>query len=134
MNDSSDISLSALAAAYAKAKAEESRITARRRELADKIQAVTGHVGEGQKTYAVDGWKVAVKVPLIQSIDWDVWETIKSHIPQNRWPIEMKPSLDVSGVAWIKENDPETYAILAKALTVKPGSVQVTVKEVDHGV
>mgnify|MGYP000862453179 FL=1 len=121
--------LAELAAAYSKAKADEARATAIRRELADQIVAVTGHAVEGQKIYEADGWKVTVKAPLIRSMDWAAWESVKARIPQELWPVEMKPSLDEKGVRWLQKNDPKHYAALAEALTVKPGAVQVTVKE-----
>lgn len=119
--------LAKLAAAYAQAKAEETAAITRRRELAAQIQAATAHQSEGQKTYDAGDWKVSVKAPLIRSMNWDAWETVKDRIPKDLWPIEMKPSLDEKGVRWLQNNEPETYAVLAEALTVKPGSVQVTV-------
>jgi hypothetical protein len=121
--------LPALAAAYAQAKTEEARIVALRHDLALQIQALTGHVDEGQKTYKTDGWNVTIKAPLIRSMNWDAWEVIKARIPQDLWPVEMKPSLDEKGVKWLQNNEPETYGVLCEALTIKPGSVQITVKE-----
>lgn len=125
--------LPALAAAYAQAKAEEARATTLRRDLAAQIQAATGHTGESQKTYTADSWKVTVKAPVIRSMNWDAWETVKGRIPRHLWPVEMKPTLDEKGVQWIKANDPQTYQILSEALTVKPGAVQVSVKNTAEG-
>ena len=122
--------LAELAEAYANAKTREADAIALRRDLATRIRAATGHTGEGQKTYAADGWKISVKAPLVRSMDWTAWETVKARIPQALWPIEMKPALDEKGVKWLQDNDQEIYAVLAEALTVKPGSVQITVKEV----
>lgn len=122
--------LATLAVAYAKAKADEARATEIRRALADRILAATGHAGEGQKTYEADGWKIAVKAPLIRAMNWPVWETVKARIPENLWPVELKPVLDEKGVKWLHANEPTLYAVLAEALTVKPGAVQVQVQEV----
>ncbi len=128
--------LAVLAAAYAQAKADEARAIEIRRELALQIQSLTGHDAKGQKTYDADDWKITVKAPLICSMDWAAWETIKQQIPVDLWPVEMKPTLDEKGVQWLQNNEPDLYGILSQCLTVKPGAVQVTVarKEDRHGV
>lgn len=119
--------LSQLAAAFAAAKDEEARATELRRSIAAQIQALTGHDAEGSKTYKDGDWRVTVKAPLITSMDWEQWETMKMAIPEQFWPVEMKPSLDMKGVKWIADNDPGLYAVLAQCLTVKPGALSVTV-------
>lgn len=122
--------LAQLAAAYAAAKQEEVRAAALRRGLATQIQSVTGWTEEGGKTFTADGWKVVVKQPLIRSMDWAKWDAVKDAIPESLWPVEMKPALDEKGVKWLQTHEPEIYAALAPALTVKPGAVQVTVQAV----
>ncbi len=121
--------LSQLAAAFAAAKDEEARATELRRSIAAQIQALTGHDAEGSKTYKDGDWRVTVKAPLITSMDWQKWEETKLAIPEQFWPVEMKPSLDMKGVKWIADNDPGLYAVLAKCLTVKPGALSVTVAQ-----
>ena len=120
--------LSQLAAAFAAAKDEEARATELRRSIAAQIQAMTGHDAEGSKTYKDGDWKVTVKAPLITSMDWQKWEETKLAIPEQFWPVEMKPSLDMKGVKWLYENNPDAYAVVAQAMTIKPGAVQVSVK------
>lgn len=122
------MTLSQLACAFAQAKAEETRATDLRRDLAAQIQELTGHTAEGSKTYKDGDWKVTVKAPLITSMDWEKWDSVKESIPPEFWPVEMKPSLDMKGVKWIADNDATLYATLAQCLTIKPGAIQVTVK------
>ena len=121
------LTLAQLATAFAQAKAEEARAAELRRAIAAQIQAMTGHDAEGSKTYKDGDWRVTVKAPLITSMDWQKWEETKLAIPEQFWPVEMKPSLDMKGVKWIADNDPGLYAVLAQCLTVKPGAVQVSV-------
>ena len=121
-----------LAAEYAAAKEAEAQWVTRRRELAAAIQAATGHDSEGQKTYDAEGWKVAVRAPLIRSMDWDQWEAVKERIPEPLWPVVYRPTVDPKGVEWIARNDPQTWAVLAPCLTTKPGAVQVTVTPVEE--
>lgn len=119
--------LAQLAAAFAAAKDEEARATELRRAIAAQIQALTGHESEGSKTYKDGDWKITVKAPLVTSMDWKAWETVKLAIPEQFWPVEMNPSLDLKGVKWIADNDASLYAVLAQCLTVKPGALSVTV-------
>ncbi len=122
--------LSELAELYAAAKDAEIAATDTRRRLAAQIQELTGHGSEGQKTYDADGWKVSVKAPLIHSMNWDRWETIKQSIPPHLWPVAMKPSLDREGLEWLKENQSSTYLLVSDCITVKPGAIQIAVKAV----
>lgn len=126
------MTLSELAAEYAAAKEQEARATQARRDIGALIQALTGHESEGQKTYRDGDWKVTVKAPLVTTMDWAQWETVKQDIPEEIWPIEAKTVLDMNGVKWIAENDPAAYAILAQCLTTKPGAVQISVAQQEH--
>ena len=123
--------LSHLAEAYEQAKAEETRATNLRRELAAQIQVMTGHTAESSKTYKDGDWKVVVKQPVNRSMDWAAWETVKQDIPEELWPIETQPALDEKGVKWLMNNEPEIYRILSSALTTKPGAVSVTVTRIE---
>lgn len=119
--------LNTLAAHYLAAKAAEDAAIQSRRALAQQIQALTGHQVEGAKTYDGGDYKVVVKAPLIRSMDWAAWETVKTQIPAELWPVETKTVLDEKGAKWLQSNEPQLYAVLATAMTVKPGAVQVTV-------
>lgn len=123
--------LAQLAAAFAQAKAEETRAADLRRELAALIQNMTGHTAESSKTYKDGDWKVVVKQPVNRTMDWAAWEIVKQSIPEEFWPVEMKPCIDEKGVKWIKDNDPEIYATLSGAMTTKPGAVSVTVTRIE---
>jgi hypothetical protein len=122
-----NMTLDALAFAYAAAKADEDRAIERRRALAMQIQAFTGHTAEGQKTYEANGWKVAIKAPVITSMDWKKWQLVRENITPSLWPIEIKTVLDEKGVKYLKDNEPEIYLTLSECLTTKPGAVQITV-------
>jgi len=121
--------LSELAAQYVAAKAEEARAIEALRVIIKKIQAITGHESEGCFNPCCIDWKVTVKAPLITAIDWQHWETVKTSIPEALWPIETKTVLDEKGVKWLKNNEPEIYAVLAQCLTTNPGAVQISVAQ-----
>lgn len=123
--------LAQLCAAFAQAKAEETRAADLRKELAGLIQNMTGHTAESSKTYKDGDWKVSIKQPVNRSMDWAAWETVKKEIPEEFWPVEMKPTLDEKGVKWIADNDSAIYTTLAQCLTTKPGAVSVTVTRIE---
>lgn len=123
--------LAQLCAAFAQAKAEETRAADLRKELAALIQNMTGHTAESSKTYKDGDWKVSIKQPVNRTMDWAAWEIVKKDIPEEFWPIEMKPCIDEKGVKWIKDNDPEIYQTLSGAMTTKPGAVSVTVTRIE---
>ena len=120
-----------LAIRYSAAKQAEDAAIAARRELAAAIQIATGHTAEGQKTYDADGWKIVVKAPLIRSMDWKRWAEIKNESPATLQPVKVKEELDEKGVKWLMANEPDLYAVVAQAITTKPGAVQVTVTPVE---
>ncbi len=123
--------LAHLAAAFAAAKADETRAADLRKDLAAQIQRLTGHTAESSKTYKDGDWKIVVKQPINRSMDWQAWETVKQSIPEELWPVEMKPTLDEKGIKWIQDNDAAIYQILSGALTTKPGAVSVTVTRIE---
>jgi hypothetical protein len=120
-----------LAAAYLAAKDAETAATAHRREIAALIQAMTGHESEGQRTYECDGFKIAVKAPLIRSMDWKAWEAVKKDIHPDLHPICVKEELDEKGLRWLLENDLATYTRVSQCITTKPGALSVTVTPVE---
>ena len=121
-----------LAAAYIAAKDAETAAIAHRREIASLIQAITGHDGEGQKTYDAGNFKIAVKAPLIRSMDWKAWDAVKGQIPEDLHPIKVKEELDEKGLKWIMANDPLTGSLVLPCITTKPGAVSVTVTVVEE--
>jgi hypothetical protein len=123
--------LSHMAAAFAQAKADETRAADLRKDLAAQIQLLTGHTAESSKTYKDGDWKIVVKQPVNRAMDWAAWETVKLGIPEELWPVEMKPCLDEKGIKWIQDNDAAIYQILSGALTTKPGAVSVTVTHIE---
>lgn len=122
--------LNTLAAQYLAAKAAENEAIQTRRAIAQQIQALTGHQVEGAKTYDGGHYKVMVKQPMNRTMDWKQWEVVKTQIPANLWPVETKTVLDEKGVKWLQNNEPDLYGLLAQCLTIKPGTVQVTVTPV----
>lgn len=117
---------------YVAAKAEETRAKNRRRELGDELASMLEHPQEGSKAHTLvlpeEGtYSVTVKGVVNRKVDWEAFERITAD--WTHAPVQHKPSLDVVGLKWLHDNDPEKYLALCECITAKPGQTQVTVKE-----
>ena len=84
------------------------------------------------RTHQIEGWKVAVKRPINRKIDAKAWERIKERVPEELRPVEYKPSVSAAGCTWLQENDPETWAVCAEAITESAGKPAVTVTRLEE--
>ena len=108
------------------AKKKEDAAILARRILSEEIGAQLEHPDDGSATHTFDGYKVTVKGVLNRKVDWDAFDKVRTKFP----PVKMKPSLDLKGLTWLQDNDPDVYAEYAQtAITTKAGAVSVTVKE-----
>lgn len=109
------------------AKADEESAKSRRIKIEEGLIASLGAKPEGSKTHDLGEFKVTVTGVINRTLDKEVWETIKDKLPQEIRPVTYEPTLDVTGVKWLQENQPEDYKVLAQAITVKPGKTAVKV-------
>lgn len=117
-----------LAQAIAELKAEETKLSRERTKL--EIALVSRFdrgKEEGSITHTLDdGAKVTITTRLNRSVDWEIYDSIESEVPPKLRPI--KRALDTTGCKWIERNEPGVWAIIAPAITTKPGKPTVTVK------
>ena len=116
-----------LSRAWIQAKAAEDAAKARRIEIEDALIDQLGKRDEGSQTHDLGGFKVTVTGVINRSLDKEVWERIKEKIPEEKRPVVYEPKLDVTGIKWLQINDPDTYRIIAQALTVKPGKTNIKI-------
>ena len=109
------------------AKAAEDAAKAQRIEIEEALIKLLGVRTEGAKTHDLGAFKVTLTGVINRSLDAEIWEKIKDHLPPELRPVTYEPKLDVVGVKWLQENQLEYYRILAQALTVKPGKTSVKV-------
>ena len=120
-----------LSQAWLKAKADEDASKARRIEIEEAIVAQLGKREEGSKTHDLNTYKITITGVINRTLDKAVWETIKDQIPEKLRPVTYVPKLDTAGVKWLQTNDPNTYRLVAKALTIKPGKTNVKVTAIN---
>lgn len=115
---------------WLKAKEVETAANVLRCDIELQIVAITGHKEEGAKTVNKGAYKLTVAGKLTRKMDWDKWELVKGQIAPLLHPVKSKLELDEKGVKYLKDNEPEIYALLP--LEVKPAktSVSVELKEV----
>lgn len=124
---------STLIAALIAAKTEEAQAKAHRIALEEQIAAALPSVELGsQSTTNIDCFKVVIKAPITYKIDPTIWDAIKGDIPLNKRPVRNKLEVDVTGLKWLAENDPEAYAIAAQAITSHAGKVAVTATVIEE--
>ncbi len=125
------MNLDQLSEEYRAAKDAESLARERRYEVERKISELVGTKDEGQITSKTERFKVTAKHKINRTIDAKKWEEIKDGLDPAiaLHLIKYKPSLDLKGYRWIRDNDPAAFAIVSKAITSKPAKVGISVEE-----
>lgn len=118
-----------LAEEWRKAKRAESQAKKRRVEIEARIIALTGCKEEGSTTHDAEGLKITITGKLTRSLDQAAWEQIAPSIPEAMRPVVYKPALDLKGLRYLENNEPEIYRQIAPALTIKPAKPAVSIKE-----
>jgi hypothetical protein len=108
-----------------KAKQAEREAEERRIALEEELVAVLGKREEGSKTHAVGSYKVTITGRINRKIDWELFDQVSSKIPETLWPV--KRTLDVTGVKYLANNEPQLYKVLSPALTVEPAKTTVSI-------
>jgi hypothetical protein len=111
--------------------AAEDAAKTRRIEIENALIAQLGAKSEGSKTHDLGEFKVTITGVVNRTLDKEIWETIKDKLPQEVRPVTYEPKLDITGVKWLQEHQPEDYRILAQAMIVRPGKVGVKVVQIN---
>ena len=111
------------------AKQAESEAKAKRIELEEELIAVLGSKEEGQEKHAVGDYKITIEGKLIRRIDWKAFDAhVASKIPASMHPVRMVREVDVTGVKYLANNEPQLYRLLSSALTVVPAKTYVKIE------
>jgi hypothetical protein len=64
------------------------------------------------------------------NLDTRRWEQVGAprNLPPNLRPIKVEPKLDETGAKYLRNNEPEVWAMLAPAITIQPAKTSVTIK------
>jgi hypothetical protein len=111
------------------AKKTEAEANARRVNIEQEIIKITGQKEEGSQTHDLEnGMKLTVTGKLSYSANMNMLMSIVSNVPESLRPIKVETKLDETGCKYLRHNEPETWALLAPAITVKPAKTSITIK------
>jgi hypothetical protein len=88
---------------------------------------------EGSETHKVGDLKFTVSARMSRKLDPERWAEIEPKIPENlRAVVETRPVLVTAGVRYLMANEPETWAVIAEAVTSTPQKPQIKITEIEE--
>ena len=124
-----DITIEQLVEQLAAAKAAEAKANKERVKIEEQIVERLGHKPEGASTHELaNGFKVTVTGKMTYKADMDMLMQLSGNLPPNMRPIKMEPKLDETGANYLRNNEPEVWAMIAPAITIKPAKTSVEIK------
>ena len=111
------------------AKKAEAEANKQRVQIEEQIIALFGNREEGAETHELgNGLKVTITGKLTYKANMEQLMQICGALPANMRPLKVETKLDETGAKFLKNNEPEVWAMLAKAITVSPAKTAVTIK------
>jgi predicted DNA-binding protein (UPF0251 family) len=124
-----DITVEKLAQRLLDAKAAEAKAASDRASIEQQIIERLGNKPEGAVTHQlISGLKITITGKMSYKADMDMLMQLAGPLPPNMRPIKMEPKLDETGAKYLRNNEPEIWAQLAPAITVKPVKTSVEIK------
>jgi len=122
-----------LAAQIQDAKAREDAARAERIALEESLLPLLASRSEGAVTEYGDAYKVTVNYGVTRTLDAEALAAIKGAIPAALFEkaIAYKPAIVLPGLRYLQNNEPNTYAVLAQAITAKPSKPAVKVEIIE---
>lgn len=112
------------------AKRTEGLATQARIDAEKELIALLPMKDEGSVSMKGSAYKVSITYGFNRTVDAQALEAIKREVPPDLFEqaIDYKPSLVMAGLRYLAANEPETYAILAQAITSKPSKPSVKIE------
>lgn len=85
---------------------------------------------EGAETHEVGDLKVVITGKLTRTLDPIAWDSVKNRIDHAMWPVATKVAIDLKGVRYLQNNEPDIWKQINTAFTTKPAKTAVAVKVV----
>lgn len=121
-----------LAAALEAAKIAEAAATAKRLDAEQALVAAVEAKNEGSVTARGNQYKATVTFGVNRTIDAAALDAVRARIPVALFEqaVEYAPKLRLPGLRYLQSNEPDTYAVLAQAITAKPAKPSVKVESI----
>lgn len=123
-----DSPLEAAVIDFIAAKRAEEAAKRQRLQAEERILAMRPAREEGSETFEVGGFKVTTTGKLTYKCE-DPKAVVEACAmwPANMVPVKTKLELDDTGCKWLRANEPEAWATVAKFVTVSPAKAAVKV-------
>ena len=124
MRNETEIADELYQARIAEKEANEKRVA-----LEEELIALLGAKEEGSEKHKVGQYLITIQGKLNRKIDWKAFDAyVASKIPESLQPVKVVRELDVAGVKYLANNEPQLYKLLSKALTVEPAKTYVKIE------
>lgn len=124
MRNETEIAEELYQARIAEKEANEKRVA-----LEEELIALLGAKEEGSEKHRVGQYLITIQGKLNRKIDWKSFDAhIASKIPESLHPVKTVRELDVAGVKYLANNEPQLYKLLSRALTVEPAKTYVKIE------
>jgi hypothetical protein len=111
------------------AKSAERNATAQRVAIEEQIIAQLGKRDEGSQTHElISGMKVTITGKLSYKADMEKLQAICAKLPPEMRPLKTETKLDETGAKYLRNNEPQIWAKLAAAITLKDAKPSIEIK------
>ncbi len=119
--------IATIASEWLDAKKAENAAKERRINLESQLCEAFDVKDEGTITHSIDGFKIQLNQRLSRKVDPKAWDLVRDKCPEVIWPVKMVPTVDLSMMRWLQNNEPEIWANIARAFTTSKQKVGVKV-------
>lgn len=126
-------SIDEAATALAAAKHTENQARTARVAAEEALLAMLEARDEGTVSARGDAWKVTARYGINRTVDAAALEAVRAAVPCDLFEqvIEYKPAIKLPGLRYMRNNEPQTYAVLAQAITAKPAKPSVSIEAIE---
>ena len=114
------------------AKDREAVCREARLAIEEKIVALTEKKEEGTVSTKTEFYKVSVTFGVDRKVDAEIARSLADEMDAERYAriFRWKPEVSVSELKYLKDNNPEVFRQVSRALTAKPTKPSVKVEEI----
>lgn len=114
-------------------KLAENQATAARIEAETALLSLVECPAEGSKTYRGGAYKVTVTGNVHRKVDEAALSAVREKLGEAIFDkaFKFKPEVSVTGIKYLRDNEPELYLVASQAITATPGKSSVRVEVMD---
>ena len=114
---------------FAMAKIKKNELTLAQQDYDQSLFALVAasqHEEEGSKTFTTNsGQKYRIIRKINRTLDGKKLQLIRSRIPESLLPLKISEVIDLPRLKHLKNNEPDTYRLIAQAIVARPGKAAI---------